>query len=95
MFVEIQNGRVYKYNSIIAKEECIIDNKNTFWVESDIPPYPEDGRQYYLSLNDSKKFEWIEDSSSIKEPILTETEEAILNTNMNVEFLVAMQEMTI
>ena len=30
-----------------------------------------------------------------QEPILTETEEAILNTNMNVEFLVAMQEMTI
>ena len=36
----------------------------------------------------------VEESTHERE-ILTETEEAILNTNMNVEFLVAMQEMTI
>lgn len=37
------------------------------------------------------KSETIEEEK--KEPILSETEEAILNTNMNVEYLVILQEL--
>lgn len=35
------------------------------------------------------------EETNLEPMMLSETEEAILNTNMNVEFLVALQEMTI
>lgn len=95
MFVEIENGKVVKTNSIIPKEKCKINNINTFWVDSDIPDYPDDGKHYYLSLDDNQEFVWIQEEIVETVEILSNEQMAIYETQINVEYLVALEEMNL
>lgn len=95
MFVEIENGKVVKTNSIIPKEKCKINNVNTFWIDSEIPESPDDGNYYYLSLDDNQEFVWIQEDIEETVDVLNDEQIAIYETQVNVEYLVVLQEMNL
>lgn len=48
---------------------------------------------HFVEITRKKREEEEEEREKEKEPILSETDEAIFNTNMNVEYLVTLQEL--
>ena len=77
----------------ISKDDPIYSTSQCFtWTDKELDRSKI--KEGYTAFN-NKETDEIYYKVKTQELVLTETEEAILNTNMNIEFLVALQEMTI
>ena len=62
---------------------------------AEIPESPDDGNYYYLSLNDNQEFVWIQEDIEETVDVLNDEQIAIYETQVNVEYLVVLQEMNL
>lgn len=75
--------------AISFREEYMSESEATIQLEND---YRKSKTEvHFVEITRKKREE--EEKEREEEPILSETDEAILNTNMNVEYLVIMQEL--
>ena len=77
--------------AISFREEYMSESEAAIHLENDYRKSKT--KVHFVEITRKKREEEEEEREKEKEPILSETDEAILNTNMNVEYLVIMQEL--